>query len=148
MQRSWIEESRSLSLIREEIMSEVIANQIDSEYHEYLEDDIRFSSLFVDHDPSQCVDHSQEALDWKKFTEDQDTSAHTITGSDLPEDIQEMRTPKIQKSSPMAIISNATLKQLASLGDTQAARILQLKQNLLNQLGIRILFYPMEKANV
>lgn len=139
----WAQKAQSLSLINETRYNESMAATIDSEWHEYLEDDTRFSSLFTVHDKSQCIDRTQAGKDWAKFIEEQDTSANTITGSDLPEWIEERKEYIKERKNPnenaLSKLSNNVLLHLIYAGDQAAERVYN-SRNLARKLNCEILF--------
>jgi hypothetical protein len=138
----WAQKAQSISLVNEAKQIESEAAASDSEWHEQIENDTRFSSLFTDHDPSQCFDRSQQSKDWLKFLEEQDTSAHTLVGSDLPEDIQQTRNAINnfkQNENPLKRLSTNVLRHLVNAGDKQAQKILNIRE-LPRKLGIEIVF--------
>ncbi len=131
----WLEKAKSLSLIQSERLAESQASVLDSEWHEQLQDDSHLSSLFCVHDPSICQDKSQQALDWKKFTEERGLQSHTIL-DDTPED----RSPKFppeKPGNPLTKLSSKTLQHLVNAGDKRAKRILDLRE-LPKKLGCEI----------
>jgi hypothetical protein len=141
----WAQKAQSLSLIAEEKQIESMDAAIDSEFHEYLEDDTHFSSMFTVHDKSQCIDRTQAGQDWTKFIEEQDTSANTITGSDLPEWIEERKdyiravSRKNPNETALSKLSNNVLLHLIYAGDTAAEKVYN-SRNLARKLDCEIIF--------
>lgn len=141
---TWAQKAQSLSLINEARTDESRAAELDSEFHEYLEDDTHFSSMFTVHDKSQCIDRTQAGQDWAKFIEEQDTSANTITGSDLPEWIEERKqvinyNKNKKEDSALSQLSNNILLHLIYAGDQAAQRVYD-SRNLAKRLDCEILF--------
>ncbi len=131
----WIEKIKSQSLIQEERAIRARAENEDSEWHEQLQDDSHLSSLFCVHDPDQCNDHSQKAIDWKKFTEERGLQSHTIL-DDTPED-RSPKLPQEKPGNPLNKLSSKTLQHLVNAGDKRAKRILDLRE-LPKKLGCEI----------
>jgi hypothetical protein len=109
--------------------------QTDSEIHEFdaeeLEDEKRLSSLFVDHDPSQCFDKSETWRSYMNFIEDKKRTATTIL-DDSNEDIPIFTKEKksfCSRTNPLAGLKLNTLRYLASQGDELAKKALEFKEN-------------------
>jgi hypothetical protein len=134
---NWIKRAQSLSLAAEIRQEEANVMEMDSEIHEDIEDDTKFSSLFVVHDKQQCEDRTQKGLDWKKFTEERNSSANTITGSDLPEDHKPKFEPK-DTGNQMRKLSTTFLRHLAICDDKRAQRILDVR-DLPKKLGVEMI---------
>jgi hypothetical protein len=125
---------------------------VDSEIHEvdYDEEfnDRNLSSLFVDHDPSQCIDRSANFKSWQDFVEDRGRPKHTIL-EDLPEDIYkpDAKKPTKRYDNAMASLCIQTLRFLAKEGDKEAQRILNFREGqLARSVGAEIIIEEGERS--
>jgi len=132
-------QAQAISNQQEMKRTEKMIQERDSEIHEYIENDKEFSSLFVDHDPSQCIDKSQFYIDYLNFIEDSALPAHTIL-EDLPEDTTRYdRHDDNAPTNALSQLSDKTLLFLAASGDTMAQHALNFRNgHLARTLGIEM----------
>lgn len=149
---AWALKAQKIKASREMRIERKRALELDSEIHEMdFEDELeerQLSSLFVDHDPSQCFDRSENYRSWMSFIEDRNRPKHTIL-EDLPEDIYRPDTKKPVKryDNPMASLSIYTLKFLAKTGDLEAQRILNFRAGqLARSAGTEIIIEEGERS--